>query len=172
LDSGLGLISKDDLNSIAFLLQNANPVAQRKALALFQRPLGKRRGVPASCKSLPPPYNERFDMVWSLREEDLAALKTTDDVRDALGLVHFRKGEDLLFLTYMLTSRTSPRTPTAIEALGGWAYWPHRNLGEQSTMNYYKGTRGPREFVHSADVSPDTMGVRWMGRLVRNWDDG
>jgi hypothetical protein len=36
-------------------------------------------------------------------------------------------------------------------------------------MDYSKGTRGPREFVPSADVPPDTMGIRWMGGLACDW---
>jgi len=171
VDSGLGLISEADRESIAVSLQKTNPAEQRKVLALFQRPLGKRTGVPASCRSSPPPYPERFDMVWALREHDLPPHVTADDTRNALGLVHFRKGGDLVFFTYLLPGSTSPRVPTAVEALGGWAYWPAKDLRKQTTMDYSKGTPGPREFVHSADVPPDTMGVRWMGRLARDWDD-
>ena len=171
MDSGLGLISEDDRNSIALLLQETNPAEQRKVLGLFHRPLGKRTGVPASCWSSPPPYPERFDMVWAVREHDFPTHLTPDDARDLLGLVRFRKGGDLVFLTYLLPRSTSPRVPTAVEALGGWAYWPAKDLPNQTTMDYSKGTPGPREFVHSADVPPDTMGIRWMGRLARDWED-
>jgi hypothetical protein len=169
MDSGVGLISEDDRKSIALLLQQSNPTEQRKVLTLFRRPLGKRTGIPAACRSSPPPYRERFDMAWALRERDLA--ETADQARDALGLVHFRRGEDLVFITYRLAGNISPRVPTVVEAMGGWAYWPARDLGNQTSLDYHKGIRGLQEFVHSADVPPGTMRVRWMGRLMRNWDD-
>jgi hypothetical protein len=171
MDSGLGLISEDDRNSIAILLQETNPAEQRKVLALFHRSLGKRTGVPDYRLSSPPPYPERLDMVWAVREHDLPPHLTADDARNLLGLVRFRKGGDLVFFTYLLPAGTSPRVPMAVEALGGWAYWPARDLRKQTTMDYCKGTPGPREFVHSGDVPPDTMGVRWMGRLARDWYD-
>jgi len=110
-------------------------------------------------------------MLWAVREHDLPAQLTPDDARNLLGLVRFRKGEDLVFFTYSQTVGTPPRVPTAVEALGGWAYWPARDLRKQTTMDYHKGTPGPHEFVHSADVPPDTMSIRWLGRLARDWDD-
>jgi hypothetical protein len=171
MDSGLGPITEDDRRNIAVLLQKTSPAEQRKVLALFQRPLGKRKGVPDSCRSSPPPYIERFDMVWAMREHDLPAHLTPDDARSLLGLVRFRKGEDLVFFTDPQTVGTPPRVPTAVEALGGWAYWPAKDLRKQATMDYSKGTPGLREFVHSAEVPPETMGVRWMGRLAHDWDD-
>ncbi|HXX24952.1 MAG TPA: hypothetical protein VEO19_17570 [Terriglobia bacterium] len=171
MDSGLGLITEDDRRSIAVSLQRTNPAEQRKVLALFQRPLGKRKGFPDTCRSSPPPYPERFGMVWAVREHDLPPHLTPDDARNLLGLVGFHKSEDLVFFIYQLSGGTLPRVPTAVEAMGGWAYWPAKDLRKQTTMDYSKGTSGPREFVHSADIPPETMGVRWMGRLAREWDD-
>jgi hypothetical protein len=110
-------------------------------------------------------------MVWAVREHDLPPHATADDARNLLGLADFRKGGDLVFFTYLLPEGASPRVPTAVEALGAWAYWPAKDLRKQTTMDYSRGTPGPREFVHSGDVPPDTMGIRWTGKLARDWDE-
>lgn len=169
LDVSGGLFTRARYDSVAALAKAPHVDDRRKFMALFQRPLGKRSGPPGDCGAANPPHPERFDMLWVVRERDVQ--RDADEVRDSLGLIHFRRGGDLVIFVYNLPDTVRLRTPTAVEALGGWAYWAAEPGKQQRTMNYRDGTPGPREFVHSAEVDAATMEPRWVGNLARNWDD-
>lgn len=171
LDPGGGLISGRDYDNIVLLLQKTNPDDHRKLMGSFLQPLGKRKGVPAPCQSSRLPYPDRFDIVRALREDDVPAHATPDEIRDILGLVHFRAAQDVTFFIYRLEDNLTLHVPTVIEALGGWAFWPAAKPEKQKTRNYRDGRVGPREFVHSAEIPPPSMRPRWVGTLTRNWDD-
>ncbi len=170
-DPGGGLISHEEYDSVVLLVQKTNADDQRKLTALFLQPLGKRKRVPAQCQSSRLPYPGRFDMVWALRERDIPGHANPDEIRDTLGLVHFRAGEDVTLFTYTLEEQCTLRVPTVVEAMGQWAFWPAARAEQQRTLNYRDGRAGPREFVHSAEINPRSMRPRWVGRLARNWDD-
>jgi len=169
-DSGLGIASGSDVENLRSMFHRQNQRDQQKLLALFKRPLGKRAAPPDSCLSSSLPYPERFDIVWAVREKDMAGYVTADSIRDCLGLVHLRTAEELIVFTYPLPESLRAFVPTAIEALGGWAFWPVRGQA-QRTLDYRTGEQGPREFIHSAAIPPGSMRYRSTGKLSRNWDD-
>lgn len=170
-DPSGGVVAAGDYAALERLLKQKNIAEQKKLLALFKRPLGRRDSSPANCRSWGPPYLERFSLVWASREKDVPHSVAADDLRDMLGLVHFRRGEKVICFGYQLPSGTTARIPTSVEALGSWQYSPARPRQRQRSVNYQTGARGPREFVHAAEVDPGGMEYRWVGELGRNWDD-
>lgn len=167
-----GVVSESDPDTFDRLFQETNPAEQMKVLALFRRPLGKRTSLPEDCRSSAPPHAERFDLVWAVRERDVFAYdNSADSLRDALGLVHFYAGDKVVCFNYTLPGYVSAFIPTAVEAMGGWAFLPGTRGEGQKTMNYRTGEVGCHEFVHSAEIEPDRMQYHWVGKLARNWDD-
>ena len=170
-DPGAGGISPSAYDSIVTWFRQTNPGEQKKVLALFKRPLGKRKGVPDSWHDYDPPYTDRLSIVWTCKEADVVKHSDPDELRNTLGLVHMRAGDDLVAFSYPLPKDTPALIPTSVEALGGWAFWPAPKGAEQRTMDYNAGNLGPREYVHPAEVVPTTMRYRLVGTLSQNWDD-
>jgi hypothetical protein len=170
-DPSAGFASPDSLATLELTLRSTDREDQRSLLARLGRPLGKRSDPPALCGGLAVPYPERFDILWVVRYDDLKGLGTPDEVRDSLGLTYFRRFFKIVAFNYLLPGGASARIPTAIEALGSWAYWPARATEAQRTMNYRTGKPGPEEFVHEAVIAPDTMRYEWLGEISRSWDD-
>jgi hypothetical protein len=157
-DPGAGGISPSAYDSILTWFRQTNPGEQRKVLALFNRPLGKRKGIPDSWQDYDPPHTDRLSLVWACRETDVSNYSNPDELRNTLGLVHMRAGDDLVAFSYLLPKDTPALVPTSVEAMGGWAFWPAEKGAEQHTIDYNRGDAGPREYVHPAEVVP-------------NWDD-
>lgn len=166
-----GVFSSADLDGLDKMFQTTNSAEQKKVLDLFLRPLGKRSRPPRECHSPDPPNPERLDCVWVSLRKDVLKYPKADELRDALGLVHFRTGDKIILFEYNLPDHVSAFIPTTVEALSGWAFWPGLHGQAQRTVNYRTGDRGPREFVHAADIGPDLMRFRWLGTSSRNWDD-
>lgn len=170
-DPGAAGISPAIYNSILALFRQTNPAEQRKVQALFKRPLGRRKSIPESCRACDPPYVDRLSIVWASGEEEVRKYSDADALRNALGLVRFQAGNDLVAFSYVLPEDTRALIPTSVEAMGGWAFWPARGGAEQRTMDYNTGSRGPREYIHPAEVAPAAMHYRSLGSSKRNWDD-
>jgi hypothetical protein len=153
------------------MLRSTDPDQQRSLLGTLGRPLGKRSEPPGVPEGLSVPHPERFDILWAVRCSDLKGFGSPDEVRDSLGLTHLRPFFKIVAFNYVLPAGVSARIPTAIEALGSWAYWPAPATEAQRTMNYRTGEAGPEEFVHEAVIPPDTMRYEWVGEISGNWDD-
>ena len=166
-----GIVSANDVKALGLLFKNTDRTDQKKLLALFSTPLGQRRRLPDCCRGMTIPYTERLNLVWAFRQTEVPNDMGPDELRDVLGLVHFRRGETLVGFSYRLRQGTPIMVPTCIEAMGGWAFWPAQRDDEQLAVNYRTGARGPAEVVHPAIVPPRTMKYRWEGDLTRNWDD-
>jgi hypothetical protein len=138
----------------------------------FSRALAGGRAPRKLGRAPDAPYPARWNIVWVTAKDDVALYVSLDELRDALGLTHCRDDDYVLVFSYTLASTRNLRVPTAVEALGGWAWWPASAATEQKAMNYRTGIPGPREFVHSADeIPPGAMRIQTKGRLSRNWDD-
>jgi hypothetical protein len=170
-DVSAGFASPDSLAALEVTLRSTDPDDQRSLLARLGRPLGKRSDPRALCGGLGVPHPERFDILWAVCYNDLKGFGSPDEVRDSLGLTHLRPFFKIVAFNYLLPGGVSARIPTAIEALGSWAYWPATATEAQRTMNYRTGKLGPEEFVHEAVIPPDTMRYEWVGEISGNWDD-
>jgi hypothetical protein len=139
-------------------------------MAFWVRPLGKRASPPAACGSVPHP--ERFDLVWAYAWPipPSPLVLAADQLRDLLGLVTFRKGAELVEFRYPRDAAGVMGVPTAVEALGGWAFVPAGEGRPQMTYNYRTFEPGIAEFVHAAQVVPRDCRFRWIGTLTREWD--
>jgi hypothetical protein len=166
-----GVVSADDVRALSVLLRKRDRSEQRKLLSLFSRRLGERRIVPDSCRSLTLPYPERLNLVWTSPQPNVPNHLKPDEIRDILGLIYFRKGDALVSFSYSLPPGLTAMTPTCVESLGGWTFWPAKSTEEQRSMNYRTGAMGISEFVHPADVPPEDMEYLWVGELTTNWDD-
>jgi hypothetical protein len=111
---------------------------------------------------------DRLNILWAILEDELPS-GTPDEIRNVLGLTHLLRGESLVCFYYTFGA-SDLRSPTAMEAMGGWAFWPARPGETQQTVDYKTGKSGPKEFVHAASVPPATMRLKLFGILECNWD--
>ncbi len=166
--------NKDPMNPVSLghlehVLCRADPAHQQAFLKLHDLPLGKR-DTPPRWKDLKAPSNERYDIVWAVREDDVGSYNDADKMRDDLGLVHHKQGATLVLFGFVFTEEFAARIPTVVESSGWWPFWPGTLEDGQRTMNYLTGQLGPREFVHPSGVGQGKMKCRCVGKLGRNWD--
>jgi hypothetical protein len=151
---------------------NAGGTWADSLLLEFSRALAEGRVPRKAGKAPDAPYPARWSIVWVAIKDEVDSYISLDELRDALGLTHCRENDYVLVFSYTLGSTRNARVPTAIEGLGGWAWWPASPGNEQRAINYRTGEIGPREFVHSADEIPaGATRIQIKGRLLRNWDD-
>ena len=166
-DPGGSAPRREALESVRHRYQHTDEDDQRREMALWARPLGKRTAPPAACGPLPHP--ERFDVVWAFPWRAPYSERGPDELRDVLGLVSLTRGMELVVFHYTAAQTGEVAEPTAVEVLGGWAYLPAPPGTPQMTYDYRKLQRGAPEFVHAARVPPASCRFTWLGALTRDW---